>query len=81
MVHRALVEGLQVTVERKDKLGYALKIHNPTGTAITVSCDVESWVTEGSRMGRMVPRPQLKKSEPLELSAPCRSSCVSRRPR
>jgi hypothetical protein len=67
MVNQTVVDGVLKRIARTGTLGYALTLHNPTDTAITVRCDVQSWVTEGSRRGRMVPRAQLTKTEPLQV--------------
>lgn len=67
VVDRAVIEGLECTMVRDGALGYALKIHNPTDAAVMLNCDVQGWVTEGSRMGRMMPRARLTKTEPLQM--------------
>jgi len=68
VVNTTTIDGVTYTVERRGALGYALTLHNPTDAAISVKCDLQSWVTEGSRRGRMMPRPVMKASQPLEVA-------------
>jgi hypothetical protein len=67
-VNRTVIDGMVYTIARAGKLGYSLKLHNPTDAAASINCDVQSYVTEGSRRGRMMPSAQLKQSEPLTVS-------------
>ncbi len=67
-VNRTVINGVVYTIARSGKLGYRLQLHNPTDAAVSISCDVQSYVTEGSRRGRMMPMARLKQSEPLTVS-------------